>query len=261
MRMERLDCLGLLLMVTLSPINLWRISFPSSTSVISIVRCSQGDLSRYTVSIVTVIRGDLSLSVAPVAPEVRVTSKQVLSLGDERVMLGINLTAEISRAGLFKLENFVLPAGFEVQSLSGPSLHHWSEITEDDTRKVVMHLNGKTLGTQSFALSLTAATPDVESEWELPRVSLEEAVRQTGELIVQPATGIRLKTISKQNISEVDPRALGSATNGAVAYRLLQDDWRLSLGIEKLDSEDFRRCSSGNGSSRGSNPNYSQWFV
>lgn len=179
--------------------------------------------------------GDLSLSVAPVAPEVRVTSKQVLSLGDERVMLGINLTAEISRAGLFKL-SFVLPAGFEVESLSGPSLHHWSEITEDDTRKVVMHLNGKTLGTQSFALSLTAATPDVESEWELPRVLLEEAVRQTGELIVQPATGIRLKTISKQNISEVDPRALGSATNGAVAYRLLQDDWRLSLGIEKLDS-------------------------
>ncbi len=37
-------------------------------------------------------------------PEVRVISKQVLSLGDERVVLGVNFVAEISRAGLFPIE-------------------------------------------------------------------------------------------------------------------------------------------------------------
>ena len=179
--------------------------------------------------------GSLNLNVAPVSPEVRVVTNQVLSLGDERVLLAINLSAEITRAGLFKL-TFPLPEGFEVESLSGPSLHHWSEVEVDGLRKVIMHLNGKTLGSQNFSLSLTANTPSTESDWELPRFSLEEAVRQTGELVVQPATGIRLRTATRQNISEVDPRSMGSATPGAVAYRLLQADWKLALGVEKLDS-------------------------
>ncbi len=67
------------------------------------------------------------MRVVPVAPEVRVVSKQVLSLGDERVVLGVNFVAEISRAGLFQL-SFPLPDGLEIESLSGPSLHHWTEL-------------------------------------------------------------------------------------------------------------------------------------
>ena len=47
--------------------------------------------------------GELIARVAPVDPEVRVVSKQVLSLGDERVVLAVNFAAEISRAGLFQL--------------------------------------------------------------------------------------------------------------------------------------------------------------
>ncbi len=179
--------------------------------------------------------GAITLGVTSVTPEIRVNSKQVLSLGDERVLLAVNLSAEISRSGVFKL-TFPLPDGFEVESLSGESLHHWSEVTEDGVRKVVLHLNGKTLGTHTYALTLTANTPSAESDWTLPRLELEEAVRQTGELIVQPATGIRLSTVSRQNVSEVDPRSMGSATPGAVAYRLLQSDWDLVLSIEKLES-------------------------
>ena len=179
--------------------------------------------------------GSITLGVTSVTPEVRVFSKQVLSLGDERVLLAVNLSAEISRTGVFKL-SFPLPVGFEVESLSGESLHHWSEVTEDEVRKVVLHLNGKTLGTHSYALTFTSNTPSADSDWALPRLELDEAVRQTGELIVQPATGIRLSTVSRQNVSEVDPRSMGSATPGAVAYRLLQADWNLVLGIEKLES-------------------------
>ena len=178
--------------------------------------------------------GSLNLSVAAVTPEVRVVTKQVLSLGDERVILAISLSAEITRTGLFKL-TFPLPEGFEVESLSGSCLSHWTELTENEQRKVVMHLDGKTIGGQTFALSLTANTPGTDENWTLPRFEVEEAIRQAGELIVQPATGIRLSTESRQNVSEVDPRVLGSTATGAVAYRLLQSDWSLVLGIEKLD--------------------------
>ena len=178
--------------------------------------------------------GTLKLSVAAVTPEVRVNTKQIFSLGDERVLLAITAAVDISRAGLFRL-SFPLPDGFEVESLSGNSLSHWTDITEEDGRKVVMHLNGKTLGAQTFTISLTSVTPDAGKDWELPRFQLQEAVRQTGELIVQPVTGIRLTTVTRQNISEVDPRTVGSNTAGAVAYRLLQSEWSLVLGIEKLE--------------------------
>lgn len=178
--------------------------------------------------------GALALRVAPVAPEVRVTSKQVISLGDERMVLAVNLVAEITRAGLFQL-SFPLPDGLEVESLTGPALHHWSELEEDGNRRIVLHLNGKTLGAQSFSVTLVGQAPTDTGEWEVPRFVMTEAIRQTGEIIVRPTTGIRLRTISRQNVSEVDPRTLGGTGQGALAFRLLQKDWDLNLGIEKLE--------------------------
>lgn len=178
--------------------------------------------------------GELDLRVAPVDSDIRVTSKQVLSLGDERVVLGVNFAAEISRAGLFQL-SFPLPDGLEVESLTGASLHHWAELTEDDQRQIILHLNGKTIGAQTFSLVLAGPVPTGNGDWEIPRFELNEATRQIGELLVSPTTGIRLRTVSRQNISETDPRSMGSNTQGALAFRLLQRDWNLALGIEKLD--------------------------
>lgn len=178
--------------------------------------------------------GELDVRVAPVASEVRVVSKQVLSLGDERVVLAVNFAAAISRAGLFQL-SFPLPDGLEVESLTGPALHHWAELSEDGNRQIVLHLNGKTIGTQSFALSLSGTAPADLAEWEIPRFELNEADRQNGELVIRPTTGIRLRTVSRQNVSETDPRAMGGNAQGALAFRLLQRDWNLVVGIEKLD--------------------------
>ncbi len=178
--------------------------------------------------------GELVARVAPVESEVRVVSKQVLSLGDERVVLAVNFTAEISRSGLFQL-SFPLPSGLEVESLSGEALHHWAELTEGDTRKIIVHLNGKTLGTQSFALTLSGAAPTDANDWTVPRFEIAEATRQMGDLVVKPTTGIRLRTVSRQNVSETDPRTLGGAAQGSLAFRLLQHDWNLVLAVEKLD--------------------------
>ncbi|MFV1995130.1 MAG: hypothetical protein ACC661_06810, partial [Verrucomicrobiales bacterium] len=181
--------------------------------------------------------GEVTLRVAPVAPEIRVASTQVLSLGDERIVLGINFTAEITRAGLFQL-SFPLPEGLEVESLSGSALHHWAELSEGGQRQIVLHLNGKTLGAQSFALSLSGPAPAeaaADTPWQIPRFELNQAVRQSGDLVIKPTTGIRLHTVARQNVSEVDPRTLGGSAQGALAYRLLQRDWELTLGIEKLD--------------------------
>lgn len=178
--------------------------------------------------------GELSVRVSPVESEVRVISKQALSLGDERVVLAVNFVAEISRAGLFQL-SFPLPSGLEVESLSGDAIHHWAELTDGDQRQVVMHLNGKTIGNQNFALTLAGAAPTEDGDWEIPRFEINEAARQLGDLVVRPTTGIRLRSVTRQNVSETDPRTLGGQTQGSLAFRLLQRQWNLVLGIEKLE--------------------------
>jgi len=181
--------------------------------------------------------GVISVRVIPVAAEVRVVSRQVLSLGDERIVLGANFSTEISRTGLFQL-SFRLPEGMEVESLSGESLHHWSEIVEGENRRVILDLNGKTIGTQNFALVLAGAAPSNVEQWQVPHFALDQADRQSGELLIRPIPGIRLRATTRQNISELDPRSMGAQQQvgqGWLAFRLLQRDWNLVLGIEKLD--------------------------
>lgn len=176
----------------------------------------------------------LTARIHPVAPEVRVTSRQVLSFGEERIVLAIELGVEITRAGLFQL-GFPLPEGFEVESLSGSALRDWAETGENGAREIVIHLNGRTIGTQTFSITLAATTPSGEENWKVPNLMLKEASRQAGELVVRPDEGIRLRTAERTSLSEIDPRELGGEARNALAYRLLQKEWTLTLGVEKLD--------------------------
>jgi hypothetical protein len=175
-----------------------------------------------------------SVRVNPVDPEVRVTSRQILSFGEERIVLSVELGVSITRAGLFQL-GFALPEGFEVESLSGSALRHWSELSAEGRREVVLHLNGRTLGEQSFSITLAATTPAEGSEWSVPNLVLHEASRQSGELVVRPDAGIRLRATQRTNLSELDPRELGGNARDALAFRLLQRDWSLVLGVERLE--------------------------
>lgn len=179
----------------------------------------------------------LDLQVEPVAAELRVVSKQRLSLGEERMIFSINTTVDIVRAGVFEL-NFTIPNGFEVESISGNSLRDWTEIEKEGKRVAVLQLNGRTQGQQQFALTLAGTSPannGSQAEWEVPHVEMLGAVRQTGELLVVPGQGIRVRVIQRQHVSQQDARHSGTHRKGDLAFRLLQSDWKLSIGIEKLD--------------------------
>lgn len=191
-------------------------------------------------------KGELKLQVAPVMPEVRVVSSQELSLGSERILLSSVIKANITRAGIFKL-SFDVPEGLEVESLTGPSLSHWTEnmsvAAKGDVKKrvVTMHLNGRTLGVQQFALSLTGQPAGAQGEWFVPKLLFNEAVRHSGQLVVIPEKGIRVRAIKRNNISRLNAQASQAINarvkqSGGLAFRILQSDWSLSLGIEKLES-------------------------
>ncbi len=179
--------------------------------------------------------GRVELKVAPVAAEVRVTSRQLFSLDDDRLVVAVDMNVAITRVGLFKL-SFALPAGLEVEALSGPALNHWTEATENAQRIITLHLNGRTMGEQHFNLTLAGAAPHAQDAWSIPRFQLREATRQTGELLVVPGKGIRLRAVDRQNATQLDPRAVGGVQPGTLAFRLLQEDWALRVGIEALEA-------------------------
>jgi hypothetical protein len=175
----------------------------------------------------------LRLRAAAVAPEVRVAVKQMISLGDDRLVLAADLDVAITRAGLFKL-SFVLPDKLEVESISGAALSHWAEAGEGATRVVTLHLQGRTIGQQTFAIALAGPAPGPQEEWAVPRIALREATRQTGELTLVPEKGIRLRAGARNNVSPVDARAGGEMRPGSIAFRLLQENWSLKVAIETL---------------------------
>ena len=178
--------------------------------------------------------GSLALRVTGVDPEIRMTTRQTLSLGEERLVLVIDLTASITRAGLFQLR-FPMPAGLDVEAISGSHLDHWSEVTEDDVRLIILHLKGRSMGELTFAISLTGTAPGALDSWNVPRFTLENAARATGELIISPDLGIRAQAVSRRNVSQLDTRKIARKQAGTLAFQLLQEEWELALRIEQLE--------------------------
>jgi len=178
--------------------------------------------------------GSLQLTVAPVAPDVRAFTKTTLSLGEERLVIAVDLTVNIARSGIFKL-SFPIPDGLDIEAASGDSLASHTESKQDGIRVATLHLKGRTLGQHSFAITLAGAAPEAQDEWSVPRLRLREAPRQTGQLLVVPEQGIRTQAISRNHVSQLDARKLSQNRPGTLAFRLLEADWELKLRLESLD--------------------------
>lgn len=185
----------------------------------------------------------LKVKITEVAPELRSESWQLISLGDDRLVVSTDLAVNITRAGVFKLA-VEIPTALEIETATGSALSHWTESTTDGKRILTLHLSGKTIGKQDFNITLTGRPPGSQTNWEVPRLSLKDASRETGVVTVVPDRGLQVRAVNRKNISQEsgdDIQALNkqaaqaSARPGALTYRILQSDWALGLAISRLD--------------------------
>ena len=178
--------------------------------------------------------GLLTLKASPVQPDIRVESQDTVSLGEDRTVLAANASVSIARAGIFRL-SFVLPLGFDVESISGPALSHWTESGTDTNRTITLHLNGQTEGQQQFAMSLAGPGVRATNGWVVPQLVLREASKHTGSLLLVPEQGLRLQAAASAGLSQLDPQKAGIKQKGVLAFRVLQPDRRLNLDIERVE--------------------------
>ncbi len=186
----------------------------------------------------------VSLRVNPVAPELRAHASQLVSLGEDRLVVTSDLEVTITRAGVFQLV-LDLPAHLEVETATGSGLSHWTQSVEGVKRTVILHLNGKTMGKQQFSLTLVGRPTGEQEKWDVPKIQLQGASRETGMLTIVPERGLRVRAVERRNVALMDPRELAGLNNSisrasvkpeALSYRLLQGDWKLGLSIRKLEA-------------------------
>ena len=214
----------------LAPINLE--DFPSAMA-----QSVQGEFAGLTVRRAYRYSGraaGLTLTASAVQSDIRITSSQRLSLGEDRSVLLVNLAARITRAGVFKL-SFVLPEGLEVESITGNALSHWTDIEDGDDTVVTLHLKGKTEGNAQFQINLAGAGLEKTESWQVPRVTIREATKENGQLFIIPEQGIRVYMKDREGVSQLDPKQAGIRDRGVLAFRLLQGDWTLSFDVERVD--------------------------
>jgi hypothetical protein len=176
----------------------------------------------------------LALKASAVEPDVRVTTRDTLSLGEDHTTLADTFTADITRAGIFDL-SFVMPDGFDVDSISGAALSQWTESRTNDGRVITLHLSGKTQGSQQFAITLAGPGVKTAQGWKVPQVVLREANKQRGTLLIVPEQGMGLQAAAREGYQQLDPQESGIRQKGVLAFRLLQVPSNLTLDIDQVD--------------------------
>ena len=184
------------------------------------------------------------LKVTAVAPELRAESWQLVSLGEDRLVVATDLAVTITRSGVFRLDLDV-PDGLEIESATGEGLSHWTESKVDGKRVLTFHLSGKTMGVRNFSLTLTGRPTGAQEKWHgaahQPARRLARDRRSNGRARARPAGARGGAARTSPNSIPASWRTGNKETSraaarpGALAYRLLQSDWALGLSISRLD--------------------------
>ncbi len=198
-----------------------RAGLPESSSLYRVFRFHKDD-------------AELVAQVGAVAPELRVETRQGLSLSEERTVLNVTMSVDIRRAGVFQL-SVVVPESLEVESISGPVLSHWTEELTETGRRVTLHLSGRHLGEAVFSAVFTSLPANDEESFVVPKLVVVDASRATGQILVSPEPGLRLRTLARQNASQFEPQEGEPLPPGVLAFRLLQADWRLELEVQRME--------------------------
>ncbi len=180
-------------------------------------------------------KGTLTVKASAVEPDVRVETQETLSLGDDRSLLAVNAALTITRAGIFRV-SFALPSGLDVESISGGSLSHWTELKSAEGRIITLHLKGRTEGQTQFSVNLAGPGTKSAKNVAVPRLAFREASKQRGQLVIVPEQGMRLQVAGRDGVTQLDPQKAGIRQKGVLAFRLLQPDWALALDVEQVDA-------------------------
>ena len=94
-------------------------------------------------------------------------------------------------------------------------------------------------GAATSASRSPVARPEPRTKWQVPRLSLRDASRETGVLTVVPERGLQVRAVDRKNVSQLDPRELADGPKETAARGGEARGAGLSVVAERLGARAF----------------------
>ncbi len=174
------------------------------------------------------------VNVLDVQPEIRSHESVTFTVADDRLVYVGQFNVQIAKAGVFSFQ-LEIPEGYDIDTLSAEGMSHWDERIEAGQRIATVHLPNKRLGPTPVHLALSRPISGLPPELDAPRVSVTDALKHSGRIIISADRGVRLTVVERQGVSELNPTDLGIREQGTLAFSLLRPAWSLALNTEVIE--------------------------
>ncbi len=227
----------------LSPMNIE--DFPAAAVALAVVRTETGTAAPPTLRRAFRYHdaADVAARVAaePVMPEIRVEETGALTIADERIALATRLRLDISKAGIFMVD-FQIPAGFEVEALTGLDVSHWDEgggvntaASIDGWNRVTVHFNRPVIGATDINLVMARMERGIEQVMTIPRVKVTDARTHRGRLTLAGERGVRMMVEHQVGVDMKKASDAGIRQAGVLVFDIHRPDWNIVLRADTLD--------------------------
>ena len=171
----------------------------------------------------------LSLAVKQLEPVIGATDQVNARLEETRLLASHHLTVTIEKAGVYRLE-LLPPPGFNVTDVKGDNLDDWKMVTG----KLQVNFASRLLGSYTLDVEMEQSQKTFPDRIDLGAVRVVTASRESAQIGVAAAPGIRMKTGALSGLREIPVSDLASHVDEILAYAAEQPDWKLTIGAERL---------------------------
>jgi len=171
----------------------------------------------------------LTLRLKPVEPIINVADRVNARLEETRLVVAHNLTLNVEKAGIYTLE-LAPQSGFAVADIRGDGVEDW-KVSDDGVR---VSFSSRVLGPRQIEVQLEQALKSFPDQIRVLPLRVIGAAKETAQIGVASAPGIRLRTGTLSGLREIPANRLPNRGDEILAYTAEQPDWQLAIASEKL---------------------------
>ncbi len=171
----------------------------------------------------------LAVKLKPVEPVIGVTDRVAARLEEARLVIAHGLILDVEKAGIYTLD-LTPPAGFTVADVHGDGIEDWNV----SGGKIRVNFSARVLGTHQIEVQLEQSLKTFPAQIRILPLHVAGAVRETSQIGVASAPGIRLRTGALAGLREIPVNRLAGHSDEILAYATDQPDWDLAIASEHL---------------------------
>jgi len=172
---------------------------------------------------------ELSLKLNRVEPFIDVATRVTSRVEESRLLVAQALSLNVEKAGVYGLE--ISPVGNHVVTdVVGEGIEDWK------VREGVLQISfsSRLLGRRTIEVRTEQTHQAFPDQVTVLPLRVRNASRQSTQIGVAPAAGIRVKTLELAGLREIPAAGLTNRTDELLGFVADQADWSLKLSTEKL---------------------------